>query len=284
MQLAQLYHFRAVVFDGTTPYSSISDVMTSDESIVKVWIKRGSDKTKELVEQRRADESKFDLVIMPTEAGGQVGAGEDSTDGVRRVRVNPIIFLNRDELWSREDVRRYLKIPEGKKAAYIQLGAGNINDIDTELGMIAQRIKSRGDIVMVIGESLIGHELKIIDDDIIVIKDYPNSKYLSGFDFAVSACGYNSFHELIFNAVPTLFIPNMNAKTDDQYARAMIAQELGAGLVIKELDAESVERALDTLTDDRENALMRRAARGIIDVNGAEEAARIISESMFLSN
>ena len=40
-------------------------------------------------------------------------------------------------------------------------------------------------------------------------------------DAAFSAAGYNSFHELIAFAVPTVFVPNEYAIVDDQGARAM---------------------------------------------------------------
>ena len=127
---------------------------------------------------------------------------------------------------------------------------------------------------------MIGKEMKIIEEDIIIIKDYPNSKFFNGFDFAISAVGYNSFHEMVYNCLPAIFLPNMNTKTDDQYGRAMIAENGGAGRVITELTAETFNQCVDDMCDEEKNAAMRKAAAKIMDVNGAIEAANVIVEAM----
>ena len=273
-QIMSLYGFKAVVFDGATPYASISAAMAKGEA-VKIWTKRGGEKTAEIAEARRKMEDQFDLVIIPGEAGQSV-----PKDDQKHRYVNSILYLDKEELWTREDVRTYLKIPKDKKAVYIQLGAGNINDTDSDLGLIVHELRKRDDIVMIIGESLIGKEMKIIEEDIIIIKDYPNSKFFNGFDFAISAVGYNSFHEMVYNCLPAIFLPNMNTKTDDQYGRAMIAENGGAGRVITELTAETFNQCVDDMCDEEKNAAMRKAAAKIMDVNGAIEAANVIVEAM----
>ena len=49
-----------------------------------------------------------------------------------------------------------------------------------------------------------------------VVRDFPLSRRFRAFDLAVSAAGYNSFHELLRFGVPTLFIPNQDTALDDQ--------------------------------------------------------------------
>jgi len=245
----------------------------AESDVHKIWIKRGGEKDENIAAQRREMEKQFDTIIIPGEAGATVQENEG-----KHVYVNPILHLDREELWSREEVRTYLKIPKDKKVAYIQLGAGNINDINSDINRIVTEIRKHDDVVMVLGESLIGNELKIIEDDIILIKDYPNSKYFNGFDFAVSACGYNTFHELVYFGVPTLFLPNMNTKTDDQYGRAMKVQNVDGGVVLT--DFEQLPAAIDVLCDSERNAQMRENLKTLMETNGANEAAQAISERL----
>ena len=272
-ELLQLYRFSAVIFDGAMPYASITAALAAEQRIPKIWIRRGSEKNSDLVSKRNEAEEDFDYIILPGEAGEQ----KRNTDEKHLV-VDPIIYLDRDELWTREEVRKYLKIPADKKVVYVQLGAGNINDIDSDINKVIVELRKHENVIMVLGESIIGNELKIIEEDIVVIKDYPNSKYFGGFDFAISACGYNSFHELLYFGVPTIFLPNMNTKTDDQYARAMISQNHNAGIVVTQLDGEQLSNAIADMCDEVKNKTMRENAVEIIQNNGANDAAQIISD------
>lgn len=270
-QLLQLYKFSAVIFDGAMPYASITATMAKEKHIPKIWIRRGSEKNNELTEKRSEAEKDFDYVIIPGEAKEPPKKFDQ-----KLYPVPPIIYLDKSEIWSREDVRRYLKISENKVVVYVQLGAGNINDIDSDINKVIMELRKHPGVVMVLGESIIGNELKIIEDDIVVIKDYPNSKYLNGFDFAISACGYNSFHELIYFGVPTIFLPNMNTKTDDQYARAMISQNHDAGIVVTDIGTGELAYAIDRMCDPAQNEKMRENCRKIIQENGADSAADLI--------
>lgn len=270
-QLLQLYPFKAIIFDGAIPYASISATLASSAGLTKIWVKRGGEKSDEIADKREQAELQFDYIIQPGEAGAPIQNQDE-----KHRSIHPILYLDKEELWSREDVRTYLKIPKDVTAVYIQLGAGNINDIDSDINIIIQELRKHDNILMILGESMIGNEMKIVENDILIIKDYPNSKYFNGFDFAISACGYNSFHELLYFGVPTIFIPNMNTKTDDQYARAMIAQNAGAGLVLTDLRGGSLADAVTQFCDKSQNAAMRRRASGIISENGADTAATLI--------
>lgn len=270
-ELLQLYNFSAVIFDGAIPFAAITAAMAKENNIPQIWIRRGSEKSGELIEQRDAAEKDFDYVIVPGEAQEPHRASDE-----KHIYVPPIIYLDKTEAWSGDDVRRYLKIPSEKIAVYVQLGAGNINNIDSDINKVILELRKHPDVVMVLGESMIGDELKIVEEDIIVVKDYPNSKYLNGFDFAISACGYNSFHELVYFGVPTIFIPNMNAKVDDQYARAMIAQNHDAGIVVTDIGSPELAEAIACMCDKAENGRMRANCSRIIQNNGADNAADII--------
>ncbi len=272
-QLFDLYDIPIIVFDGATPYASITATI-ANQNVYKIWMKRGGDKNNSIANARKEKEGYFDRIIVPGELSSQEAPSE------KHWTVNPIVYLDKEDLWTREEVRTFLKVPEDKMIAYIQLGAGNINDIHSDIHRIICEIRKHRNVIMVLGESIIGDELKVFEKDVIVIKDYPNEKYFNGFDFAVSACGYNSFYELVHFGVPTVFVPNLEAKTDDQYARAIRVQNNNAGFVT--IDTNAMSEIIDVLCDVYRNRELRENLRSISFENGANEAAEIILNSMQL--
>ena len=80
--------------------------------------------------------------------------------------------------------------------------------------------------------SAIAAGLDVPDGVVHLRSTYPICRYFRAFDAAVSAAGYNAFHELIRFGVPTLFVP-MLRETDDQAARARFAAGPGVGLALE---------------------------------------------------
>jgi UDP-N-acetylglucosamine:LPS N-acetylglucosamine transferase len=106
-----------------------------------------------------------------------------------------------------------------------------------------------------------------------VIKVYPVSRYLRGFDLVISASGYNSFHELIGFGIPSVFVPNTSTGLDDQVARARFAAAAGAALIIEDPAGDEVDLVLaEAAMPSVREALTRRCAE-VGFANGADEAA-----------
>lgn len=262
-----------LVFDGTFPYEGLVSAMNDAKGLRRVWVQRGERReiSRDMV---TGMEKYFDLIIIPGEAGG---ASEEP--GERIFRTDPIVFLDKSELLDRDRARKLLMAPEESKIVYVQLGAGNINDTSSTISILLSVLKERNDVHVVLGESLIGKRLDIALENGIVLRDYPNSRYFNAFDLAVSAAGYNSFHELMYFGVPTIFIPNEQTVTDDQIARAKRAENAGAAIVVRESTGKKEMKKL--LADATYRALgvsnkrkMREAAFGMAIENGAMEIAK----------
>jgi UDP:flavonoid glycosyltransferase YjiC (YdhE family) len=71
--------------------------------------------------------------------------------------------------------------------------------------------------------------------------------YYNGFDFAVQAGGYNSFHEMRNLGIPTLFYPNMNTGMDDQLSRCKVAEDEKWGLVLTKRTKKSISSSIENL-------------------------------------
>ncbi|MEC7391486.1 MAG: hypothetical protein VX655_05300, partial [Candidatus Thermoplasmatota archaeon] len=129
------------------------------------------------------------------------------------------------------DARNRLGVPQNARVAYVQLGAGRINEIDSDVRQVTDALLAYEDIHVVLGESLLGDRLRINLERVHLIRDYPNALFFNAFDVSVQAGGYNSFHEMRKLGIPTLFLPNMNTGMDDQLARCKVAEDEDWGIV-----------------------------------------------------
>ncbi|RJV02488.1 MAG: hypothetical protein DWC11_01705, partial [Candidatus Poseidoniales archaeon] len=140
-----------------------------------------------------------------------------------------------------------LGVPQNARVVYVQLGAGRINDIDSDVRRVVDALLAHEDVHVVLGESMLGERLEVDLERVHLVRDYPNALYLKAFDASVQAGGYNSFHEMRSVGLPTLFLPNMNTGMDDQLARCKVAEEEGWGRVLTAGD--QLNAALGTLLD-----------------------------------
>lgn len=257
-----------LVFDGASPYAGLIATMANKHDMKKVWIKRGQHKSgkAELVQRK---EHYFDQVIVPGEAGQELPPAEE-----KKTHVPPVLFLDHSELSERETVRMQWNIPEDAVLVYVQLGSGNISDIGSLSGMVLNELLKRDNVYVVLGESIIGKRLNVRHERVMPLRDYPNSLYAHGFDLAITATGYNTFHEMMHFGVPSLFLPNEATETDDQAARARIAEAYGAAVVVYKPTPDAIAHALDTALDPHHRENMRNAARALVSENGGDHIAR----------
>jgi UDP-N-acetylglucosamine--N-acetylmuramyl-(pentapeptide) pyrophosphoryl-undecaprenol N-acetylglucosamine transferase len=234
------------VFDGAFPYRGMLNAIKNREGLTNVWLRRGAFKkggTKIPVDSIEH----FDHILRP---GDSVETSvEEINFNTPVTHLKPILLAKPDQLLSKEQVRTRLGLPMDALAAYIQLGAGKINDIEGQLEMAIRLLNQYDNVHIVVGESIIGDRLELAGERVRVIRDYPNSLSFNGFDFAIMAGGYNSYHEAIAFSLPTLFIPNLNTGMDDQLARVSAGEAVGACLVLndstEEVFSEKIRRLLD---------------------------------------
>jgi UDP-N-acetylglucosamine:LPS N-acetylglucosamine transferase len=143
-------------------------------------------------------------------------------------------------------------------------------------------LQNRPDIEIVVVESPISETPMDPASAPVSRRLYPIARYLHGFDFAVSAAGYNTFHELTLSACPTLFVPNEHPMMDDQLLRARYAEYRGYAITVRASDPYRLRGALDLVLDPAEREAMRSRMRAItIDRDGALAAARMLEEMAF---
>ena len=135
------------VFDGAYPYRGMLDAIHGRTDLNKVWIRRGMFKKGKSVPVGSIEH--FDLIVHP---GDAVKVKESEIQhNVEILNTEPILLVNHDEMFSRDDARNRLGVPDGAVAVYVQLGAGQINDIDSEIKITVDCLLENENIFIVIG-------------------------------------------------------------------------------------------------------------------------------------
>jgi hypothetical protein len=215
------------VFDGAFPYRGMLDALDTIAVPSKVWLRRGMFRKGTSIPIDSI--GKFDLIVHPEDAVPHPPT--EIEHGVQVEMVPPMTLIDSDEMWDQDAARRRLGVPLDARVAYVQLGAGRINEIDSDVRQVVDALLTHNDVHVVLGESLLGDRLQINLERVHLIRDYPNSLFLNAFDVSIQAGGYNSFHEMRNQGIPTLFFPNMNTGMDDQLARCLVASKEGWGFV-----------------------------------------------------
>lgn len=261
------------VFDGAFPYRGMLNAIKNRQGLNNIWLRRGTFKkggTKIPVDSIQH----FHKVLRP---GDSVKLQTDEINFETPIEhVNPILLAEPSELIESDLVRTRLGIPQSAISVYIQLGAGKINDIESDLEMVIRILNEHEDVHIVVGESIIGDRLNLQGERLTIIRDYPNSLFFKGFDFAIMAGGYNSYHEAIAFRLPTLFIPNSSTGMDDQSARVLAGEAKKACICLKQKNESSIRTALDQLMQPNTRDAMRGACQELHNENGAIQAASLL--------
>ena len=263
-----------VVFDGAHPYQALIDAFAGARGTRSVWCRRpmwrpGSNRG------ALARTGFFDAVLEPGEFAAQEDRGPTVERRAEVHRVPPIVFCDDTDLLPRDAAERELGLEPGKVNALVQLGQGP--EVRDAVARCLRHLSGREGVQIAALSSAIAAAGSVPDGVVHLRATYPMSRYYAAFDLAVSAAGYNAYHELIRFGVPALYVP-MPRQTDDQPARAHYAERCGVGLGAEGPASERIEALLDRLLDPERRAAMRERLEQRRPPNGAAEAASWVEE------
>jgi UDP-N-acetylglucosamine--N-acetylmuramyl-(pentapeptide) pyrophosphoryl-undecaprenol N-acetylglucosamine transferase len=180
--------------------------------------------------------------------------------------TGPIMIREREELMDRDEARTTLGVVGDTKVVYLTLGGGGDVASSQVLPTTTRRLVERGYHV-VVGAGPLYSGTEVRGPGITWISRYVPMELFSGLDAAVSAGGYNAFHELMYCGVPTVFAPQPRI-SDDQESRTLRAHEAGAGR-----QAESIEEIPDLVAELLADDSASKKASALVTRNGARNAA-----------
>ncbi len=264
----------ALVFDGVHPYRALTHVLTARPELPALWSRRGMwQPGKGAAALGRS--GAFSAVLEPGELAESGDRGGTVARRSQAIRVAPISFLDSAELLDRETAAAELGLDPRQVNALVALGQGP--GLDAAVARTLRRLSAAEGVRAVALESSLAAGLDVPADVVHLRGTFPLARCYRAFDLAISAAGYNAFHELLAAAVPTLFVP-MQRESDDQGARARWAQEAGLGLAVDGASSPELEQKLDELLDRDRRARLTTAATALGPRNGAAEAARTVAE------
>lgn len=160
----------------------------------------------------------------------------------------------------------------------MQLGAGQVNDLDSLSARVVAALRRHPEVQIVVTESVLTRTPAVLPDDVHRLRHFPIGEYRNAFDASVMAAGYNSFHEAMSLGLPTLFIPNLGTAKDDQDARARWAEAAGTGLRWDEAtgDTDDLNAAVDLLVDPAGQEALRARMAALPPADGAREIAEAL--------
>ncbi len=265
---------RVFVFDGVAPYPGLLRARLAAADVAFVWFRRGFWRPGTPTRALRARPF-FDLVIEPGELASDADLGPTAslTDSIV---VPPITLQEVLPPLSRHQAAAALGLDPDRRTVLITLGSGHFTSSNTAGFTVIRTILECTDWQIALTQSPLGNGgVSGIDPERVVELHnlFPLSRYLATFDAAVSAAGYNTFHELLFGGIPALFVPNSRTGTDNQVTRARWAADNGFALAANERQLDYVAMEVTRLCDRHVRADLVAACRELPRPRGAAAAA-----------
>jgi predicted glycosyltransferase len=211
----------------------------------------------------------YDAIVVPEdERHGQVLVPEAVK--TRVTYTGPVLARDGCEAMPREEARRVLGVPEGATAVYVSAGGGGDPDAESMLHAVVDALERDSSLYAIVAAGPLYRGRPRYGPRLAWVTSARMPEMLPACDLAVSAAGYNSFHELLHAGIPTAFLPQEKI-ADEQHARARRAEAAGAAVV-----ATSPEEALAALERFRDRIARQRAseaARALVPASRAREAA-----------
>ena len=158
-------------------------------------------------------------------------------------------------------------MPAESKCVYVSAGGGGDRDAQAQIEGAVRALAATKAMHVVVGAGPLYRGQPFPG---VTIVPGRAAEWSLAFDAAICSAGYNTFGELMFAGVPSVFLPQ-DKLADDQAARAQLAVDAGAGAMLARGD--DGDRILRTVSDLLARPDARDAARSLVPENGARTAA-----------
>jgi hypothetical protein len=270
-----------LVFDGVYVFDSVYRSILENR-LAGVWIRRGLWQAAQDNSVALDREKAFQRVIVPSEAfeelNGSYSRGEHlHVVGpiVRRVDLGPAA---RAEL--RERLAARFERPFGRLVVSL-LGGGVAADRSVQIQAICGMMARRPDTLhlVVVWPTATLQPGWFAWPNTRIVRTHYAGALAAAADLCISAAGYNSFHEMLYNGIPAIFVPQMGAFMDDQRARAHAASDRGLAVTLEPSQLMTLDRELGRFLERGEaEAARQRIAALDLPARGNAQAARLIEE------
>ena len=267
-----------LIFDGGYVFDSVFRTIV-EKGCKGTWIRRGLLRPVQVNAITPERENAFDQVIVPLEAFDELNT--DNRFRMNTVRVGPIV--QRQPEIAREDVRTSLGERLGVEFDTLivsALGGGVAADRSAQLqtlSMMAENRKKCLHLILVWPNARVAPNLYSWNQTR-VITTRASAALMQAADLAVSAVGYNSFHEMLYHRVPTILIPQNAEYMDDQERRARAAADRGLAELVLAEELLKLEQSVNACLDNGRSAELTKALANVeLPQTGNADAARLLN-------
>lgn len=272
-----------LVFDGVYVFDSIYRTI-QERDLDAVWIRRGLWRAHQTNSSALGREHVFSRVIVPEEAFAELN--QHYSFGAHIHHVGPIVQKATTSAAQVRSVRRAIARHIGRdfdRLVVSMLGGGVAADRGPQIQTIAAALEARSDtlhLVVVWPGAQVAPGLMLWRNTR-VVRSLAALALAQAADLVVSAAGYNSFHEVIYHRIPTLFIPQTAPYMDDQERRAQAAADRGLAEMVLPDDLMMLQRRLGLLLAGDGTAALRQRMSDIVlpRPGNAAAAAHIAGEA-----
>ncbi|WP_291722783.1 glycosyltransferase [Bernardetia sp.] len=284
--LVNTYRPVALVVD-TFPLGSLNDLLSVLGLPLK-WKKFFIHREQmNMNKEKIATQNFYDYIIAPhSEGSAEIPVPDSKRDDL--FWSNEILIRETSELQTREEIRKKLGVSEDENLLLVNLGGGGdattlknyeqIFDLILNSSFLEEKIRLFVPKPPLNVSDALHQLFSTLPSSVILQTHYPLMELMPAFDCAISATGYNTFHELLACQIPTIFIPKSRGY-DDQYSRAKRAFDAKAALFLEEnqIQAElitTLQTLLHKKTELSQNAL------SFLKTDGAKRAAQFLIEKI----
>lgn len=271
-----------LVFDGVFVFDSIYRTI-QEHDLDAVWIRRGLWRAQQTNTAALGREHAFRQVIVPEEAFDELN--QHYSFGAHIRHVGPIVQQSHAGAAQVRATRKAIARQFGRgfdRLVVSMLGGGVAADRGPQLQTLAALIEARTDtlhLVVVWPGAQIAPGMMLWKNTR-VVRSLEALSLAQAADLVVSAVGYNSFHEILYHRIPTLFIPQTAPYMDDQERRARAAADRGLAEIVLPEDLVMLQRRVGALLAEGGTDALRRSLADVVlpRPGNAAAAAHIAGE------
>lgn len=270
--LCRSFGVDVIAFDGNFPYSGVLSAIDGRRDVRSLWIRRGLWADTPQDRQNMKAAAAFDEIIEPSDFAESIDSGPASRSSLPVRKFPPVLLVDPAEAPARGKACEALGISAGDTNILVQLGSGNNRDVSMVLDAVGALAERHPGVQLFMAKNPLSQAVAGYSPRLRLISAFPMAYYYNAFDFAVSAAGYNSYHEVLFGRLPTIFIPNERKDMDNQPGRAAFAVEKGLARCAKP-NAGSVVAEMEHMLRPAARAKIAKALSRMRLRNGAQPIA-----------
>ena len=209
----------------------------------------------------------YDSIVVPHASHGPHDA--------REAWCGEVLHIEREALMPAQQARAQLGVPPERTLVYVSAGGGGDPHSQAALASVVEALSGDPTLHLLVGAGPLYRGTRMGGQNLTWFTEPEVAPYMAACDAAISAGGYNTFHELLHLGGPSVFFAQAKV-ADDQAHRIQTAAQAGACLWLDDsaLDPAALRTALSRALEARES--LSANARAYVPQNGAARCARAL--------